>query len=272
MTVRDRIEEVYADLSGQELRAAETLLAHADDLAVYSSAELAELSGVSRATLSRLYRRLGYESFAELRDEARTMHVLGVPLANAPGVAIGDHLGDEVANLRRMMTANEERIAPAVRLLVEAAHVVVVGHRNGYPVALHLREQLAQVRPGVRVLPLPGQSLAEDLVELDADDVLVLVGLRRRLEGFARLARWAQASPARVIAITDPTGRRHAAGADVWLECPIHMSGPFSSYASAMSLVALLSNSASTLMADAGDARVTAITNAYATLGELEGR
>ncbi len=38
--------------------------------------------------------------------------------------------------------------------------------RNAYPAALHLRQQLLQARGQVLVLPQPGQSLSEELVDL----------------------------------------------------------------------------------------------------------
>ena len=57
--IDERITDRYAELSPQEQRAAQTLLEHLDELATYRSAELAELAGVSKATMSRLFRHLG---------------------------------------------------------------------------------------------------------------------------------------------------------------------------------------------------------------------
>ena len=67
----------YAELSPQERRAAETLLEHLDDLATYRSAELAELAGVSKATMSRLFRSLGFADFDEVRDHLRALRTAG---------------------------------------------------------------------------------------------------------------------------------------------------------------------------------------------------
>ena len=62
-----------------------------------------------------------------------------------------------------------------------APHVAVVGYRNGYPVALHLREQLLQLRGNIDILPHPGQSIAEELTDYSSDDVAVIVGVGRVL-------------------------------------------------------------------------------------------
>lgn len=46
-----------------------------------------------------------------------------------------------------------------------AARIAVVGCRNSYPLALHLHEQLMQLRGNIDILPHPGRSLAEELGE-----------------------------------------------------------------------------------------------------------
>ncbi len=85
----ERLKGQYASLSPQEQRVADFIFDHFDDLISYNSAELAQLSGVSKATVSRLFKRLGYapgdataeqmEAAAELADrfsggEARVTH------------------------------------------------------------------------------------------------------------------------------------------------------------------------------------------------------
>jgi DNA-binding MurR/RpiR family transcriptional regulator len=58
----ERLKAQYASLSPQEQRVADFIFDHFDDLISYNSAELAQLSGVSKATVSRLFKRLGYEN------------------------------------------------------------------------------------------------------------------------------------------------------------------------------------------------------------------
>ncbi|WP_035330179.1 MurR/RpiR family transcriptional regulator, partial [Dickeya solani] len=65
--IDERLRNQYSELSPQEQRVAEFIFDHLDDLISYNSAELARLSGVSKATVSRLFRRLGYPSYREMR-------------------------------------------------------------------------------------------------------------------------------------------------------------------------------------------------------------
>ena len=59
----ERLKGQYASLSPQEQRVADFIFDHFDDLISYNSAELAQLSGVSKATVSRLFKRLGYDKY-----------------------------------------------------------------------------------------------------------------------------------------------------------------------------------------------------------------
>ncbi len=61
----ERLKGQYASLSPQEQRVADFIFDHFDDLISYNSAELAQLSGVSKATVSRLFKRLGYDKYKD---------------------------------------------------------------------------------------------------------------------------------------------------------------------------------------------------------------
>lgn len=265
--VEARIMATFPELTGQEQRAATTILEHLEDLATYSSADLSGMSGVSRPTLSRLYRRLGYRGFAELRHEARQA---GVPIGPSHGVEA--HLSQESRNIAHLGRLADGRLQAAVTSIMGAADLVVIGHRNSYPVAMHLREQLVQLRPGTRLLPLPGQTVAEDMVGVGPGDTVVLVGLRRRTSGFDALLRLCVASRADVVLIADNSALRYADQVTHFLPCSLDSSGPFSSYATAMSLVALIANEASSIAGIQGERRVGLITDGYDDLDEIEHR
>ncbi len=225
MNIGQRIDRSYGELSPQEQRAADFILDHLSDLAVYSGTELAQRSGVSKATVSRLFRRLGFENAQEVREHARSLRSSGVPVGGvAPGASadLSAHLVREVENLRRCLDAlGPERLEQATSLLVRSRSVTVAGFRNSYALALHLRSQLSQSRAGVQLAPQPGQTLAEEFAERDARDVLVLFGFRRRPAGFGRLIAGVAARGVPIVLIGDPSARRYAEFATVWIECPI---------------------------------------------------
>jgi DNA-binding MurR/RpiR family transcriptional regulator len=270
VSIEQRIHARYDELSPQERRAADLILDHLDDLALYSSAELAQMSGVSRATLSRLYRHLGFESFTEVKEMARSLRQQGVPLGAGTDPELAQHLEQELKNLRRVFDPADDRLARSVSALAEAERVLLIGLRNSHAVALHLKQQLQQARPGVRLAPLPGQTLGEELVDLGEGDVVVLVGFRRRPRGFDALVEACTATGARVLLVADATARRYAGGVDLWLECPLNSIGPFDSYATAMSLVAVLADGVLAATGAQGRRRVERTAELYDRLDELD--
>ncbi len=274
MNIGQRIDRAYGDLSPQEQRAADFILDHLSDLAIYSGTELAQRSGVSKATVSRLFRRLGFENAQEVREHARSLRSSGVPVGGAtPGASadLSAHLVREVENLRRCLDAlGPERLEQATSLLVRSRSVTVVGLRNSFSLALHLREQLAQCRPAVHLAPLPGQTLAEEFAESDARDAAVIFGFRRRPAGFARMIAGVAARGVPIVLIGDPSARRYAEFAAVWIECPIDSVSPLDSYASAMSVANVLASNALAARTRESRTRIGAINTLYDAFGELE--
>ena len=277
VTIGQRIDRQYAALSPQEQRAADVVLDHLDDLAVYNASEIAQLSGVSKATVSRLVRRLGYEDFAQVRVQARVLRSLGTPMGGSAHVdgssaALAAHLAAEQHNLERMLKALADgRLDGAARLLAGATQVAVVGRRNSYPVALHLRQQLAQVRGRVTLLPVPGQSLGEDLADLGPEDAAVLIGFRRRPHGFTALLEALLDRDIPVVLIGDESLESWEKRVAHFLCAPLESPSAFDSYAAAMSLIQLLATATLAQQTRAGRTRVSTITALYDGLDELEG-
>ena len=67
----ERILDVHGELTRSERRPADLLLSDPDALLLHSAAELAQRAGVSKATTTRFFRRLGYASSKVAQREAR---------------------------------------------------------------------------------------------------------------------------------------------------------------------------------------------------------
>lgn len=274
MRIDERIERQYAGLSPQEQKAADTLLDRLGDLAVYNAAELARLSGVSKATMSRLFRRLGFQDFHEVKEHTRSIRSSGMPLG--PQMSDGGlaaHVLQEQENLRRLAESlDEDKLSEVSGKLAGAGTVLLLGFRNSYPVALHFRQQLLQCRRAVSVAPQPGQSLGEELAGLGAGDAVVVFGFRRRPAEFRSVLEAASATGAATILVGDPSARRLAADATLWLECPVDGTHAFDSYAAAMSLVSALATGVLIALGRAGRERVREVTGMFDTLNEIEAK
>ncbi|PZW43456.1 MurR/RpiR family transcriptional regulator [Pseudomonas sp. URMO17WK12:I2] len=274
----ERLRSHYSQLSPQEQRIADFVLDHYDDLVSYNSAELARLAGVSKATVSRLFKRLGYEKYKDMREEQRSLRQSGMPVADSRDVVQGNtllarHYKQEMANLTQWVNAIDAgQFGEVVQALGSSKRVFVVGMRNAFPVALHLRQQLLQVRSGVQVLPQPGQTLAEELVELTAEDMVVVLGFRRRPRIIRPLLQVLQTQQVPTLVICEPQARGIIELARWHLCAPLDSVSAFDSYASANSLINLLVNALLHEQLAHGRQRIHQIAKLYGQLDELEQR
>ncbi len=270
--IDQRLRDLYDQLTPRERLIADFVLAHPEDLALFNTAELARMCGVSKATVSRLFRRLGFSSFKEGKAMARTLRYQGVPVtdARAGTVAFDTHLRQEQHNLQQLFQMlDRAEIDALIGALARAREIVIIGFRNSYPVALHLRQQLIQVRGRVRLAPQPGQSLAEELSGLEAQDLVILFGFRRRPRLFDTLLQHLKNRDLPLLLIADHSLAAHSGDADWWLECPLDSRSAFDSYASAMCLVTLLANRLLHHGLEQGRERIARISHEYAALEEL---
>jgi DNA-binding MurR/RpiR family transcriptional regulator len=263
-----RIARCHDRLSPQERKAADTLLEHLDDLGTYRAAELATLAGVSKATMSRLFRSLGFADFDEVREHLRTLRGNGEPRRVDGPPNLAAHADAEGEAIRRCLEQPE--LATAITALADAGKVLVAGWRNSYPVALHLRQQLIQARPAVTLAPLPGQVVGEELADLRTGDAVVAIGFRRRPSGFGDFVAAASATGATTIVIADPGAAVHFTHGTVALQCAVHAGLAFDSYAAAMSLVSVLADGVLFARGRTGRSRVSGISATYDRLAELE--
>lgn len=267
--LRSRIAALWEDLTPAERRVAALVRDDPELLVLRTSAETAAEAGTSKATVSRLVRALGYRDAADVRETLMAARGAGLPWS-AEDAAHVDAREVEQRNLDAAFAslARADR-AGLARRIIAARRVTVVGARGAHPVALQLRAQLAQVRPDVRLAPTAGQSLGEDVADLGADDLVVVVTVRRHAAVTGALVEHCVAAGADVVVIADPTGAVLAAPAQTVVLCPVDSPSAFDSLAAMAAVVAAITNDVYTASGTAGRERVAAIAAAYGALGEL---
>lgn len=257
-TIRSR----YERLSVGERKLADIVLEMRCELAGYSATELAESAGVSKATASRLVRRLGFSDYQAMRQQARAGAASGSPLAEmsrarAKEGELGRHLDHDVACLTDSLQGISADLARrAVAILAKADRIWVVGFRNSHVLALYARELLAQVKADVRLLPAPGQTVAEELSALAAGDAALLIGFRRRPQGFADVLRTAAEAKAHVILVGDASLGDLDMHADIAFRCLSRGSGLFDTYVAPVSLLNYLCSGVALALGEAAHDRL----------------
>ncbi|MCE1235882.1 MAG: MurR/RpiR family transcriptional regulator [Hyphomicrobiales bacterium] len=277
--VEARIRAVFDGLTASEKRLAEVVIDSQGDLAAFRAGELADRAGVSAATAARFFRRLGYENYDEARRAARTERNWGSPLYELTGIgerrlAAGDfglHIAQDLQNLARTAEMmNPAALASAIDILVAARRLWIVGFRNSAALASYARGLLVHVKADVRLVPIAGQTLAEDLVGLRPDDAILVIGFRRRPSILREILALAGEAGARSVLIADLTADRTARLATVVLRCHNRGHSLFDSYAAPMSVLNHLCSAVGLALGEEAVNRLTEIERLHERLDPLD--
>lgn len=191
----DTILGSYEQLSDVERRIGDFIVKNVAEIPHLSVREIAEGSGTSSASVSRFVRRVGYQSFSDLRlavteQLAVTVRKEGANAAQA--VSMDDLEGSVNLVLATKITELEatvrgldpSRLRQAVSLIRSADSVVFGAAGNSINVCANLSFKLGQI--GIRtVCPPNTDSMVLASLALGPRDVLVLVsasGRSRRLQ------------------------------------------------------------------------------------------
>ncbi len=269
------IRTAYDRLPVGERKLADVVLEMRCELAGYSATELAQSAGVSKATASRLVRRLGFSHYQEMRQQARAGAASGSPLAEiararAKKGTLEHHLDHDTACLTYSLEGISADLARrAVKVLAEADRIWVVGFRNSYALALYARELLVQVKPDVRLLPAPGQTVAEELSALVAGDAVLTLGFRRRPEGFAEILRAAAQAKARIVLLGDPSLGDLDRHGGITFRCLSRGAGLFDTYVAPISLLNYLCSGVALALGESAQKRLRRNEQLHEQFGDL---
>jgi len=269
-----RVREALPQLRPAERRLGEFVCDFPGELASYSAQELAMLAHVSKATVSRFIKRLGYENYEEARRHARVEKQTGSRLFLATADASGEgsvatHTAQAIANLEAtfLMLADTQVNAIATAIL-DARKVWVIGFRASQPFAAYLQWQLTQVVENIVSIPGAGQTMGEHLVSLTADDVVIVFGLRRRIARMDLMLDQIARSSAKLLYVTDE-GESFLDRATWHIRCQTLAPGPLFSHVSVMAVCHLIASRCIELAATAGRKRLREIEAINDALEEL---
>jgi DNA-binding MurR/RpiR family transcriptional regulator len=233
-----------------EARLAEVLTRGYPEAALLSARSMALAAGTSAASVTRFARKLGYEDFAELRAElavemrARltsppkrlTVDVPG--RRKTAGALLRDVIAREKENLDATVAMIDEAQLDALarRLAQESRSLVyVAGSKKGRIVAGYFAMQLAQLRRGVQLLDL-SELLADQVLDMTADDLLVVFEPRRATASLVGLLAEARSLGTQVVAFTDEHPPGVIAESDLLFRTKVDAISVFDSYAAMFAL------------------------------------
>jgi DNA-binding MurR/RpiR family transcriptional regulator len=232
--LNERIAEVAGSLTPSEAQVAAFMAANPAMVAVSSTAELGTYTSTSDATVVRTAKKLGYPNFRELRRSALAMS------GRDPSKVLGDQLGQisgSTSGATKVIRDTAELLAGfendldldswnrAVTAMSNAARVLTYGIGPSGCLADYL--SIGLTRTGVRSasIKVTGFSLADHLLDIGDDDVIVIFATMRRFREIDMVIDHAAKSGATTILVTETLGVALRDHVDVVLATPPTTTG-----------------------------------------------
>ncbi|MBE7418651.1 MAG: MurR/RpiR family transcriptional regulator [Ideonella sp.] len=244
------IEREFDALSPELQRAARWVRSNGTVLAVRSMRSAAGQAGVSPATMTRLARRLGFDSFDALREPyvRRVADAAAVPAlpfvrrARALQRAGADPLA-QLAALQATNVAAVQRRNPAAAVtqaaerMLRARRVHFLGLRVCHGIAFQLAYTYGLLCGNGTLLTDLGGTLADQVAQVGPRDVLLAISQSPYTRATVESVRLARAQGAAVIALTDSALSPIARDADLALLYETASNSFFHSTTGALALV-----------------------------------
>jgi DNA-binding MurR/RpiR family transcriptional regulator len=274
------IHQAYPGLTSGERKVADLVLEFPGELAAYAASELAELAGVSNATVTRFVKRLGFGNYEAARRASRDARDWGSPLFLASkaseteaqdGDLIKRFADEETALLNATLAGlTPELVDDVTTALAGAKRLYFFGFRNSHYLAAYARWQFIQFRRNVHLFPGAGETLGERIADLGPGDIVVIVGVRRLVAKLRRYTQAIQATGADILLLTDPSARITPAYARWTVICTVENPHIFDCYSGPLCVLRLLAFETFQKLGSAGRKHLQEIERHHETLGEFD--
>ncbi len=265
---RKHIENHFADLTKSERRIAAFLLSDFDQAAFLSAAELAQHLDVSEATVVRFARSIGYGSFPELRrvlqeifrarvtPASRLQHKLA-DLKTGEGHILSQIVAMEVQYLNEALTTvAASDFDAAVKIIARGKRVFAFGLGPSRLLADLVQLRLRRFGIPTYSLNQSGRDLLEELLLLQAGDVVLAAGFHRVTGELVATLDRAHSLGCKTVLLTDTLGSMFRHQADVVLSA---RRGPVSTFHSLTVPMAILNALILAVAVARGNASVTSL-------------
>lgn len=230
-----RVAAVWDDLTKAERAVARFLAATSPETLVFATAEeLGRQTGTSDATVVRTAQRLGYSGLPELKRE---ISFSALPTQTRLRRRLSDLGHDASLTISRVFDEAKERLddardglssadfESAVRLIAGAGDVIAFGWGASEIWGRYFALKLNRMGIRARFVGATGFSLADELLSLAKDTVVVVLAPGRLLPDLLVVIEHARAVGARRILFTESLGPRLATDFDVTLHTPTSATG-----------------------------------------------
>lgn len=245
MTVVQRLLAGLEDFGRRDQTIARYFVDHAEELPFLSALELAGALGVSGAAITRFSQRVGFEGYPHLQREIRQdlRATLGIKQPGRQNAVVTRYWTSERANLDSLTALPETQILAFSAALAEARQLWILGARSSYGLSLVAESLLSSFRPRVQAVSTDLLvNRPEHLLELTAEDAVLVYTLRRYSRATTRVTTALQQRGVKVLLLTDQGASPLAKLADHCLRLPTQGTEALGSLAPFVSVTTLIAS------------------------------
>ena len=245
-----KIGKQVNQMTKSQKKVANYLLFNMDKLLFFTADELAKAANVSTATVVRFARELDFEGYTDMQKAARLRFhdreeepedlPQSSPEEDSSEYLLEKSFRQDIQNLKRtFQDLSREDLERACTLLQTSRRVYLVGMRISRSMATYAYINWGMLRKGVHLIHNEGLDYAEELIEINSEDLIVAFWAPRYNRATYQMLSHAKRQKASVLLITNREFNltMEEGDFDVILRCCMENSSYQSSFVAPVTLV-----------------------------------
>ena len=245
-----KIGKQVNQMTKSQKKVANYLLFNMDKLLFFTADELAKAANVSTATVVRFARELDFEGYTDMQNAARLRFhdreeepedlPQSSPEEDSSEYLLEKSFRQDIQNLKRtFQDLSREDLERACTLLKTSRRVYLVGMRISRSMATYAYINWGMLRKGVHLIHNEGLDYAEELIEINSEDLIVAFWAPRYNRATYQMLSHAKRQKASVLLITNREFNltMEEGDFDVILRCCMENSSYQSSFVAPVTLV-----------------------------------
>ena len=245
-----KIGKQVNQMTKSQKKVANYLLFNMDKLLFFTADELAKAANVSTATVVRFARELDFEGYTDMQKAARLRFhdreeepedlPQSSPEEDSSEYLLEKSFRQDIQNLKRtFQDLSREDLERACTLLKTSRRVYLVGMRISRSMATYAYINWWMLRKGVHLIHNEGLDYAEELIEINSEDLIVAFWAPRYNRATYQMLSHAKRQKASVLLITNREFNltMEEGDFDVILRCCMENSSYQSSFGAPVTLV-----------------------------------
>ena len=245
-----KIGKQVNQMTKSQKKVANYLLFNMDKLLFFTADELAKAANVSTATVVRFARELDFEGYTDMQKAARLRFhdreeepedlPQSSPEEDSSEYLLEKSFRQDIQNLKRtFQDLSREDLERACTLLKTSRRVYLVGMRISRSMATYAYINWGMLRKGVHLIHNEGLDYAEELIEINSEDLIVAFWAPRYNRATYQMLSHATRQKASVLLITNREFNltMEEGDFDVILRCCMENSSYQSSFVAPVTLV-----------------------------------